>query len=119
MTITASSIVASLESDLVQFLTQKTLDGLIKNVSTAFAGGLVGGVAGWIIGLVVATGVQYGDWLTYMLVESWKTSNEATAYENAVTTRQNLPPGASDADIKNAEQAQMDAFNQLVNLGST
>ncbi len=46
-------------------------------------------------------------------------ADQAKDLEQAIDNKNSLPPGATDEDIRKAEQAQDDAFDELFNLGNS
>jgi hypothetical protein len=76
-------------------------------VAFPFLGGWLSGPVGWALGWAAYIFIKYADLLTYIFIDDWETSHEATNYENASET------AAQDPTNAQARADQENAFNNL------
>lgn len=118
MSIDINQVISDLESTGVKIATQQVMDYLVANVWSGFALSFVNPIVGWLVGFIVSILMVRLDWLAYMLVSDWQTSQEGADYITASVALANLPANADAATRAQYEQAKIDAFKKLVGLGS-
>ncbi len=111
-------LIADLQSTAVNVAVQEVMSYLVANVWVGLGSAFLSPIVGWLVGIVLDILMQKLDWLAFMLVEDWQTTQEGITYANAAQTLANLPPTASAADIAQAQAAKIAAFKNLVGLGS-
>ncbi len=70
----------------------------------------------WIVNYVVTKINMGAEKQAFFLNTVIRAADEAKDFEQKVDAKNNLPAEATDEDIRKAEQAQMDAFDDLFNL---
>lgn len=111
-------LVSDLESTATNIAVQEIISYAAANIWSGFASAFVSPIVGWFIGIVIDILMQKLDWLSYMLVEDWQTTQEGVDYANAAKNLSSLPTTATPDEIAAAQQAKIDAFKRLVGLGS-
>ena len=99
------SAVAAIEESVKVWLVDKALAGILA-ANPTIAGWLSGPI-GWLLGLAAGIFIKYADLLSYIFIDDWQTSAEATNYENAAQAAQANP---SDSAARAAQEA---AFQNL------
>lgn len=58
------------------------------------------------------------DWVTYMVVQNWKVTNEGKDFVKAAEDLQKLDGSADAKAIEEARKAKEDSFKRLIGLAS-
>jgi hypothetical protein len=111
-------VIEDAESLAVKVFTDEVMSYLSTAVWAGFAWPVLGPIVGLLVSWILAIGMQKLDWLTYMLVENWATTEEGKAYAKAANDLAALPPTADPEDLKKAQDAKVDAFRKLIGLAS-
>lgn len=98
------------EGDLAQFLATKVVAGIVASLPWL---GFLSGPLGWVVGILIALFIKYGDWGVYFLSDSLKNTAEGKAYEDAGLALERLPTTATKGEIDAAKKAKRDAFDAL------
>lgn len=115
---TVDDVVKSLESVAVKTAVTEVMSYLAANVWVGFSWTLISPLAGYLVGLVASILMTRLDWLSYMLVDDWINTVQGKAFQDAAAKLQNAPANATPEEIAALEKAQVDAFRDVVKLGS-
>ncbi len=91
---------------------------LIANVWAGFGFAFINPIVGYLVGVVVGILMTRLDWLGYMLVSDWANTAQGKAFIDAASKLNDALPSLSKAEREALEKAQVDAFRDLIKLGT-
>jgi hypothetical protein len=116
--VSIEKVLEDAKSLAVEVFSRQVMEYLTTSVWVGFGWAVINPLVSYLVGLVLSIGLQRLDWLTFMLVENWASTEEGIAYAKAANDLAGLPTTATPEDLKKAEDAKVDAFRRLIGLGS-
>ncbi len=112
------SAIRNLETTAVKVATQEVMKYLVIHVWAGFAWPVVGPVVSFLVGYISGILMERLDWVTYMVVENWRVTNEGKDFIEAAENLQAIESSSDAAAIEKARKEKEDAFKRLIGLAS-
>jgi hypothetical protein len=116
--ISADEIIKELENEAVRIATKDVMDYLVSNVWIGFGWIGLNPLFGFFVGFVAGILMEKLDWVSYMVIDSWETTNEGKAFAKTATELSAALDRGNADEIAAAQRAKEDAFRRLISVGS-
>lgn len=110
--------IRNLEETAVKVAAQEVMKYLAIHVWAGFAWPVIGPIVSFFVSYVAAILMERLDWVTYMVVQNWKVTNEGKDFIEAAEKLQQLEDSKDAEAIRRAQQEKEEAFRKLIGLAS-
>lgn len=107
-----------LEDAAVKVAVQEVMKYLVVHVWAGFAWPVIGPIVSFFVSYVASILMEKLDWVTYMVVENWRVTQEGKDFVGSSEKLQEAEAKGDKDAIEKARKEKEESFRRLVGLGS-
>jgi hypothetical protein len=118
MSSAVDTAIKNLEDTAVKVATEEVMKYLALHVWAGFAYPVIGPIVSFFVSYVASILMERLDWVTYMVVQNWKVTNEGKSFIEAAEKLHQVEDSKDAEAIERARKEKEDAFRRLIGLAS-